>query len=127
MSKIKVAVAGFPSELAMAVALAICHSGDMKLFDHGLSEDDFPNRHDKIACTYMEMYNTERKSLFFEQIKQADVLIDCFAKHDPGYTENLAFYNNLEIPVVILTSANKTSEVDKILDNIRISYNKNLV
>lgn len=120
--KIKVAVAGFPSKLAMQVALEVCKSSDMILFNHGLSESDFPNRHDKIACTYMELYNQERRPLFFEQIKEADILVDCFTKRVPEYVENLASYNEIEIPVLIITPFNENEDIAKILDDIRLSF-----
>jgi len=123
--KIKVAIAGFYNELAVAVAQAICRSDDMQLFNHGLSRPDFANRHLKIACVYMELYNMERKSLFFEKISEVDVLVDCFLLGGVDHAENLTFYNKIEIPVVILTSASQNKNIDKILDEIRFGYQKN--
>lgn len=121
--KIKVAVAGFPGELAMAVAQAICHSSDMQLFNHGLSEPDLANRHLKIACVYMEMYNMERTPLFFEQLEEADILIDCSKSIEDSHAKNLAHYESVELPVILLTSYN-IDKMDQILDEIRLSYQR---
>lgn len=121
--KIKVAVAGLPGKLAMTVAMAICQSSDMQLFNHALSEPDFPNRHDKIACVYMEMYNQERTPLFFEQVKNADILIDCSTSIEDSHAKNLAYYENMGLPVILLTSHNN-NQMDKILDEIRLSYQR---
>jgi len=109
--KIKVAIAGFPSKLAMAVAQAICQSSDMQLFNHGLSESDFANRHLQIACVYMEMYNMERTPLFFEKIEEVDV------------SKKLAQYKSVELPIIILSDGDN-KEMDKILDEIRLSYQR---
>jgi dihydrodipicolinate reductase len=121
--KIKVAVAGFPSKLAMTVSQAICCSSDMKLFNHGLSEPDFANRHLQIACVYMEMYNMERTSLFFEKIEEANVLIDCSKSSEESHSKNLAYYESVGLPVILLTSYS-SDKIDSILDEIRFSYQR---
>jgi len=121
--KIKVAIAGFPSKLAMAVAQAICQSSDMQLFNHGLSESDFANRHLQIACVYMEMYNMERTPLFFEKIEEVDVLIDCSMPIEEDASKKLAQYKSVELPIIILSDGDN-KEMDKILDEIRLSYQR---
>lgn len=111
MRKINVAIAGFPSELAMTVALAVCQSSDMCLCKHGLAEDSFANHHLKIACTYMEMYSAERTNIFFEQ--EADVLVDCFSSESKERDKLCA---ESKIPLVII-GLDLTAE--EILESIR--------
>lgn len=118
--KIRVAIGGFPNETAIAIAEAICHSTDMQLFNHALSEPDFANRHLKIACVYTEMYNMERTPLFFEQ--EFDVLVDCFMSDDPERTK---FYTESKIPLVVIALGfSKDDKIDtkEILDNIRLNH-----
>lgn len=112
MKKINVAVAGFPNKLAMSVAEAVCQSSDMKLFGNGLSESDFANRHLKIACTYMDMYNGDRMSLFFQQ-DLPDVLVDCFSSNN-GERDKL--FTGSKIPLIVV---GLELTVEEILESIR--------
>jgi len=121
--RIKVAIAGFHNETAMAIAKAVCKSPDMELMKHGLSEPDFPNRHLQIACVYMELYNQERKPLFFENAKP-DILVDCLFSNDKEHAENLALFSSSEISAIItiLRYDGHSVDIEAILDDIRLSY-----
>ena len=123
--KIKVAIAGFHNETAMAIARAVCESPDMELMKHGLSEPDFPNRHLQIACVYMELYNQERKPLFFKNVKP-DILVDCLFSNDTEHAENLALFSSSEIPAIltILRYEGHSVDIEAILDDIRLSYKR---
>lgn len=123
--KIKVAIAGFHNETAMAIARAVCESPDMQLMKHGLSEPDFPNRHLQIACVYMELYNQERKPLFFENAKP-DILVDCLFSNDKEHAENLALFSSSEIPVIltILRYEGRAVDIEAVMDDIRLSYKR---
>lgn len=120
--KIKVAIAGFHNETAVAIARAVCESPDMELMKHGLSEPDFPNRHLQIACVYMELYNMERKPLFFENVKP-DVIVDCFSpKDEQENMENMNLFVENNVRFVVVDEMNAEAlkaNIKNVLDEIR--------
>jgi len=128
--RIKVLVAGFPNERAMTVAMAVCQAKDMELLNVGISEPGLANRHLKIACVYMEMFNLERKPLVFEQITP-DVVVDCFSSEDEKENmENMDLFVQNEIRYIIVDEVNidkLSANIKEILDKIRSIYQKSNV
>lgn len=106
--RIKVVVNGIPGKMAWAIAEAVCQASDMELLPFGLTGPEMPNRHFKIKCKYVEMFNLERRSLLCEQVTP-DVMVD-FTLPD-AIDENVDFYITNQTPFVLGTTGGDVSSI----------------
>ncbi len=113
--RIKVVVNGIPGKMAWAIAEAVCQAKDMELLPFGLTGPEMPNRHFKIKCKYVEMFNLERRNLLCKQVTP-DVMVDFTLPS--AIDENVDFYIANKIPFVLgTTGGNATSIISKVKES----------